>query len=32
MAAGEQVTPGEKPTRLNVMLDNTGVVRDFRCG
>jgi hypothetical protein len=30
--AGNKVTPGEKPTRLNVILDNGGVARDFRCG
>lgn len=32
MPAGSQVTQGEKPTRLNVMFDTTGVARDFRCG
>lgn len=32
VAPGGSVVPGEQPTRLNVMLDTTGVARDFRCG
>lgn len=32
LTPGSVVNAGEKPNRLNVMLDNTGVARDFRCG
>lgn len=30
--AGNKVTAGEQPNRLNVILDVSGVARDFRCG
>lgn len=32
VAPGTKVNAGEQPARLNVMLDNTGIIRDFRCG